>query len=100
MSDQSCFRETTDDYLREIIRYKNHRIILCKDCIQWIVQRAKPVPDNVAQPRWRAVGYYATKDALMRHWDGLQAASAPTEIAALPDYAHHCALIFQTKSRN
>ncbi len=46
-------RETEDDYSGEIFRRGDYRVILCRDGIQWIVQRRR----KGAAARWLALGY-------------------------------------------
>jgi len=78
-------RESSDRYQGEIIRQDGFRIILCKDGIQWILQRQ----DKLAGSRWRAVGYCMTRAALIRLWTGLNR-DIPPELAALPDTVRGC----------
>ncbi len=46
-------REQSDRYQCEAFRKDGLRVILCKDGIQWILQRQ----DKLAGARWRALGY-------------------------------------------
>ena len=73
--------ETADGYARVVARLcDGWRVIACKDDLQWILQRRKK---GGAERPWRAVGYFRTRDALMR----LCAASCwridPAALAAL-----------------
>lgn len=60
MNNQSDFRqarvshqETTDDYLGVITQLcERHRVIVCRDAVQWIVQRRK---NGGAERPWRAL---------------------------------------------
>ena len=78
-------RETRDGYGRVIFSNGCHRVILCKDGIQWIIQRRRP---NALAGRaaWDALAYCTTKKALIRLSRPLFGL-IPPEIAGLPD---HC----------
>ena len=80
MNAQLDHRETADGYQGEIVRQGSHRVILCRDGIQWIVQRHR----KGAGARWQAVGYCTTRAALIRLWPGSHA-GVPPEITALPE---------------
>ncbi|MBD3679746.1 MAG: hypothetical protein HUJ27_15275 [Rhodobacteraceae bacterium] len=41
-----------------------HRVIVCKDGIQWIVQRRRG--QRCGRARWAALGYCTTRKALIR----------------------------------
>jgi hypothetical protein len=73
-------RETSNRYHGELVRQGNYRVILCKDSIQWILQRQKGGPGAA----WRALGYCATHEALMRLWAGLKC-NIPPKLTQLPD---------------
>ena len=72
-------RETSDRYLGEIHRQGQYRVILCKDGIQWIIQRQK----RGAAARWQALGYCTSREALLRLWATHNDAICP-ELLALP----------------
>lgn len=71
-------RETLDTYRDELFRHQGYRVIVCKDRIQWILQRQRP-----SGAKWMALGYFRTRKALQRLWTGLHGRPAP-QIAALP----------------
>ena len=73
-------REIAANYRAVIIRKGNHRVILCKDAIQWILQRHT----SGAGTRWRAIGYFTTRNALARVW-ATCCGAVPPEITRLPD---------------
>jgi len=73
-------RETPDSYCGEIVRRGRYRVVVCKDGIQWILQRQ----DKLAGARWRALAYCTTRAALLRLWPALKCSPAP-ELAELPD---------------
>ena len=57
-------QETSDNYgaVLAILDHR-HRVIICRDGIQWIPQRRKP--GGAARP-WRALGYHTTRTSLIR----------------------------------
>jgi hypothetical protein len=78
--------ETSDTY-GEIVAIldQRHRVIVCKDGIQWITQRRKS--GGAARP-WRAMGYYTTRKALIRACALLECEVEPADmslLAELPD---------------
>ena len=72
-------RETADHYRGEIFRKGRFRVILCRDGIQWILQRKK----GGAGRRWQALGYFTNRAALIRLWTA-QGCALCAELAALP----------------
>lgn len=78
-------RETRDGYCRTIVSDGSHRVILCKDGIQWIIQRRRPNAE-AGRAAWDALGYCTSKTALMRLSRPLFGL-IPPEIDGLPD---HC----------
>lgn len=78
-------RETADNYRAVIVSKGKYRVILCKDGIQWILQRRKGRDDRP----WGGFGYYTTRKALMRAWRRLYGRISP-EIARLPDRVRGC----------
>ncbi len=75
-------RETAANYRAVITRKGKYRVILCRDGIQWILQRKKGRDDRP----WEGFGYFTTRAALMRDWERLHG-QIPPEIARLPDRA-------------
>ncbi len=73
-------RETADRYRGEIFRKSRFRVILCRDGIQWIIQRAGRVPGGP----WRGLHYCTTRKALSRLWEASTGETAQ-EIACLPE---------------
>jgi hypothetical protein len=60
----SSHHETADNYVGIIaLLCSCHRVIVCKDRIQWILQRRK---NGGAERPWRGIGYFCTRDALIR----------------------------------
>lgn len=61
-------RERDDNYQAVVHRHGSWRVIICKDGIQWIIQRAKKAG---TERRWHAVSYVTSRFALMRLWSSL-----------------------------
>ena len=72
--------ETADAYEGVITRQGKYRVILCRDGIQWIIQRRK----GGAGRCWRALSYCTTRAALIRLWPTSEG-PVPPEITALPE---------------
>lgn len=59
-------RESADDYPNIVARLNNDwRVIVCRDGIQWILQRRNSAK-TIAKPDWRGVSYCRARDALIR----------------------------------
>ncbi len=75
--------ETHDQYRDVVVTDGVHRVILCRDAIQWIIQRRRGTV-RPGQSAWDALSYCTTKSALVRLseplFDGI-----PPELAALPE---------------
>lgn len=54
-------REASDDYSRVVAQSGPVRAAVCKDGIQWLLQRR-------SGNRWRSEAYCRTREALVRHW--------------------------------
>ncbi len=76
--------EGSEAYYRIIALCVNYRIILCKDAIQWIIQRRIRGRARGAGARWKALRYPTTKSVLIRDWHELTALPLPPEIEKLP----------------
>ncbi|WP_157764573.1 hypothetical protein [Rhodobacter sp. CZR27] len=57
-------RETSDDYARVLCRDGNYRISLCRQGIQWLLQRRRE--NAAAAQAWDSVGYCTTCEGLKR----------------------------------
>ena len=75
--------ETSDTYgeIVAVLDHK-HRVIACKDGIQWITQRRK---SGGAERPWRALGYYTTRKALIRACALLSREIEPAVMSLLAD---------------
>ena len=74
-------RESSDTYHAEVFRTGRYRVILCKDAIQWIIQRR----DRLAGTRWRGLSYCTCRDSLISVWHEDFGLKVPPEILALPE---------------
>ena len=75
--------ETADDYCVVIARHSCLRIILCRDGIQYIIQKRKK---GGAKRPWRSLSYSTTKKALLRLCTGLNWPIGP-DLERLPNNA-------------
>jgi hypothetical protein len=56
--------ETSDTYTGVIAQLcPRHRVIICKDAIQWILQRRDT--QRAGRPRWTGIGYFRTRSVLI-----------------------------------
>ena len=70
-------RETDDDYDNVVAQLgPKHRVIVCVDDWQWIVQERKGA-------QWRSMKFCTSRDGVVRRTKGLPGAEA---LAALPDH--------------
>lgn len=77
-------REATDDYPWVVSQLSDrHRVIICQDRIQWIVQRSDGERDG--RKRWTGIGYFRTRDALIRFCRTLPALYEPREVDILAE---------------
>ncbi len=75
-------RESADDYCRVIAHLSpSYRVIVCKDGIQWILQRRDG--ERHGRARWTGVSYCVTRDALIRLCRASSANIEPSAMAAL-----------------
>ena len=79
--------ETADDYVGVIARLcHRHRVIVCKDNTQWILQRRK---NGGAKRPWRGVGYFRKRNALNRVSASLCSRVDPSAMAILVALPSH-----------
>ena len=58
-------RETSDNYHRVVLKFSSRcRVIVCKDGIQWILQKREAEPSHDGD--WRGKSYFACKESLIR----------------------------------
>lgn len=66
--DATTHHESADHYRDVIFTGERFRVIVCRDGIQWIVQRRGP--KTMAGARWRSHSYVTTRNALASVWQG------------------------------
>ena len=71
--------ECADTYAGEVFRKGRLRVVICKQNLQWIVQRQK----EGAGARWKALGYCRTREGLVRVWATSEGVCAPETMAFL-----------------
>lgn len=78
-------RETADGYRGELHRMGRWRIALCRDGIQYLLQRQRPRKEGVGVA-WDSVCYLTTRAALLRRWRR-ETGDAGEILARLPERA-------------
>jgi hypothetical protein len=80
--------ESADEYVGLVaILCAKHRVITCKDHLQWILQRRDGERHGWA--RWAGVGYFLTREALLRASRALCVELDPAALAALAALPDH-----------
>ena len=88
--DTKSKRETDDNYRGEIFRSGDWRIAVCKDHLQWLVQR-RTRANSAAGPRWVSQAYCATQKGLVLSWPSTERAgilfieTLPRHVKFMPD---------------
>jgi len=82
-------RESADRYQGEIYRLGNWRIAVCKDQLQWLIQR-RTRAQSLAGPRWVSKKFCCTRKALIRDWANLTGDDGATVLALLPEHIARC----------
>lgn len=77
-------RECSDNYNKIVHSTDKLRVIECREGSQWIIQRRRRGKQPAGRA-WNAVGYYVSRDALLRLWRK-HMGSDPTELSALLDH--------------
>ncbi len=80
-------RESAGDFSAVIARSNKVRVIVCKDGIQWIIQKRAGL--RRGQPRWDSVSYCLTRKALIRLCRASEGGSDPDflrELEMLPEF--------------
>ncbi|MDU8946119.1 hypothetical protein [Ovoidimarina sediminis] len=79
--------ETADNYSRVIAQVDDrHRVIVCKDGIQWILQRREK---GTGRWPWKARHYCRTRKALLRVTGAACRAPDPLAMQTLADLPEH-----------
>lgn len=79
--------ESSDGYAGELHRSGDWRTVLCKDCIQFIVQKRVSAAESGAGARWVGRHFCATRNALMRIWQRCAGSTDPV-LEHLPERAN------------
>lgn len=77
-------RERDENYHRVIYRLSGWRVIVCKDDLQWIIQRRTHV-ERLVPEKWQGKHYVTTRDALVRLWRGSTGDDGAFLVSALPE---------------
>lgn len=84
---KSEYHETADAYLSIVAQFcARHRVIVCKDDFQWILQQRKK---GGAERPWRGVGYFRSSEALIRTSATLCGQIDPCALAILATLPKH-----------
>ena len=79
--------ETADDYAGTIAHLdERHRVAICKDGIQWILQRRE---NGTAKRPWRGLHYCQTRKALVRVCGAACRAPDPEAMNTLAELPEH-----------
>ena len=82
-----CNRESPNEYHSVVVITPKHRVIVCRDSIQWIIQRKRG--KSLVGDAWRSFGYCTTRKALKRLWAAETGRTSAT-LAALTDMIDGC----------
>ena len=75
-------RETSDNYSAVVVQLEPRwRVIVCKDGIQWILQKREAEPSH--DGNWRGKSYFACKESLIKACGSLGLLSDPQAKAVL-----------------
>jgi hypothetical protein len=87
LSSSGNLQETADQYRGLVAQLcDRHRVVTCKDDLQWILQRRKK---GGAERPWRGVGYFRTREALIRVCASLCSRIDPSALAILAALPGH-----------
>ena len=80
--------ESADEYSGIVARLSaSHRVITCKDRTQWVLQRRDG--QRHGRARWAGVGYFLTREALLRASRAMCAQIDPAALAAMAALPEH-----------
>lgn len=86
------FRESRDAYSRVIAGDNKHRVFICRDGIQCVIQRAVGRDTSVTGRAWRSFSYHRERASLIRRAEEICGGpideifdGAGTKITALPE---------------
>lgn len=81
--DRQDTSESSDNYRNEIFRNGRYRIALCKDGIQWLLQKQ----DRSKGSRWRSERYFTTRASIASQWQSATGQlTVPDEVESLPEF--------------
>lgn len=84
VQDRTDHRETADDYRGELFRLGNHRVAVCADGMQWLLQ-SRRFEIRAGGTAWDTRGFCATRKALLRLTRSLCPDLVPF-VATLPEH--------------
>lgn len=100
---QTEFRESSDRYIRVIAGNQKFRIILCRDQIQWVLQRSVGRDTSLTEREWRGFSYHLERRLLIRRVKEICGSpinelsdGAGRELSALPERCRGCGPIRKT----
>ena len=86
------FRESCDAYCRVIAGNQAYRVIICRDGIQFIIQKAVGRDSSITGREWRGISYHRQRASLIRRVEEICGRTldeifdrAGSEIAKLPE---------------
>lgn len=86
---ESWHRESAHAYKWQICRSGSYRLILCRDGIQFIIQRLTRGNGGPHGGQWRAVAYCKARSTALRLWRARVGETHPA-LAALPERITAC----------
>lgn len=76
-------RERDDHYQSVVCQIEGWRVIVCRDGIQWIIQRRRRAGRRRVE--WKGLAYCTTRDSLIREWRRLTEGDGAFLLATLPE---------------
>lgn len=78
-------RERSDTYSGEILRSGGWRVTVCRDGIQWLLQRRRKAPGESAIAAWTTAAHCVTRTALLRLWRAHTGGDGADLLGLLPE---------------
>jgi len=82
-SSKQAHRENSASYRRAIITHGRFRVAICRNGLQWLFQKCTR-NEPCARARWKTVGYFVTREALIALQHRSTGANWP-ELTSLPE---------------
>lgn len=79
-------RESSSDYGKVIACAQRYRVAVCKDGVQWILQKRVSLAESRSGGVWRSVSYHIERKSLIRLWNASVGLPAPEAITTLPSF--------------